>query len=440
MTRPVTTTPLLLSCDGSRTKHHMQHPNPNVDPAACKKMRCSGTEYDFGVLFESGFESGAPISRRTKQHQALIMAMASKGDEPMGTASVASCLALVIPLISDEAVKAKLISFLGFQNAEELLSLKDPFRALTALLSPKAELALKESANGDACRRLWKALGAECIHLQDNLEDQLNEMLKKAWETNENVFKPFQIVPEGQAKDLIAALVSMEKIKVSWQTELDNYMHREFTTSTGETVFAKFCIDTEPRVMSSLHFEGGEAVMLPCKPDEKTGKERAMIFVLPPEDDQDLNRCLQALAAHADKSSKGLVFDGSTKYNFAFPAFDAKRAPVTIKPFLEEYVPEIFDKNAGSMEGTLPQKIIEGMAYIGDVQHGASIKADRKGAVAKAVTVAPVMIYRNLPKSFNCNRPFLSILATLKPGATEVDNIEFVTKHETAKTLDMTVS
>jgi hypothetical protein len=51
-------------------------------------------------------------------------------------------------------------------------------------------------------------------------------------------------------------------------------------------------------------------------------------------------------------------------------------------------------------------------------------------------------VYRSLPqppKKFNCNRPFLSILATLKAGTAEVENIEFVTKHETSKTLDQTV-
>jgi len=94
------------------------------------------------------------------------------------------------------------------------------------------------------------------------------------------------------------------------------------------------------------------------------------------------------------------------------------------------------------MEGTLPAELVNGVAYVGEVQHGASIKADRKGAEAKAVTVAAAVLYRSLPPQptkFKCNRPFLSILATLKAGTNEVENVEFVTKHETSKTLDLTV-
>ena len=40
------------------------------------------------------------------------------------------------------------------------------------------------------------------------------------------------------------------------------------------------------------------------------------------------------------------------------------------------------------------------------------------------MTVAAVILFRSLPappKKFKCNRPFLSILATLKPGTTEVE-------------------
>jgi hypothetical protein len=389
------------------------------------------------------FETATPVVYLgSQQSQALRMAVHSKADEPIGTASIASCMALVLALVSDEAVKAKLLSFLGFRDAEQLLSLKDQFRSLSALLSPAARAALERSPGGAACKMLWEAMGAECIPLQACLEDQVNEMLKKAWETDENVFKRFQIVPEHQVKDLIAALVSMEKIKVSWKEELDFYREEEFTTASGEKVPAKFCADEDKRTMSYLTFEGGEAVLLPCKPDEKTGKLRGMIFVLPPEDDQNLDTCLKALAAHADKDGKGLVFDQQRDYAFSFPAFDAKKAPGTILPWLSEYVPELFDPASACMEGTLPAELVNGVAYVGEVQHGASIKADRKGAEAKGVTVAAVVVYRSLPpppKEFKCNRPFLSILATLKAGTTEVENVEFVTKHETSETLDLTV-
>jgi len=389
------------------------------------------------------FEAVAPVVYLgSHQSQALRMAVHSKADEPIGTASIASCMALVLALVSNDAVKAKLLSFLGFRDVEQLLSLKDQFRSLSALLSPAARAALERSPGGAACKMLWEAMGAECIPLQACLEDQVNEMLKKAWETDENVFKPFQIIPENQVKDLIAALVSMEKIKVSWKEELDFYREEEFTTASGEKVPAKFCADEDERTMNALTFEGGEAVLLPCKPDAKTGKLRGMIFVLPPEDNQNLDTCLKALAAHADKDGKGLVFNQKGNYEFSFPAFDAKKAPGTILPWLSEYVPELFVPDSACMEGTLPAELVNGVAYVGEVQHGASIKADRKGAEAKAVTVAAIVEYRSLPPQptkFKCNRPFLSILATLKAGTNEVENVEFVTKHETSKTLDLTV-
>lgn len=384
------------------------------------------------------FETDAPIDCRSHKHsQALRLAKHHEADKPMGTASIASCLALVLALISEEAVKAKLLSFLGFRDAQELLSLKDPCRFLSAILSPIACTTLEQSPHGATCKQLWEALGAECTSLGENLEAQLNEMLKKAWETTEDVFKPFQLVPKDQVPDLIATLVSMEKICVSWQEEIKYYIDGNFTTATGTTVPAKFCVDT--RQMNGLKFEGGEAVLLRCKPDEKSGKERGMIFVLPPKDNQDLDTLLAKLATHADKSN-GIRFGPPSKCSFRFPAFDAKMAPTSIRHLLDKHVPEIFDPMGHAMEGTLPAKRVGGTAYVSDVQHGASIKADRKGAEAKAVTVTTV--YRSLGPAlpeFHCNRPFLSILVELVPGTVEVRNVEFVTKHASEKTLDLSV-
>lgn len=388
-------------------------------------------------------EIDASVVKGSKISQALRMATNSAADEPMGTASIASCMALVLGLISTDKVKAKLLSYLGLKNVEELLSLKDPCRALSALLSPDAKKALSQSPRGALCHQLWEGLGAECIPLEACLENQVNEMLKKVWETDENIFKPYQIVPADKVKDLIAALVSMEKIKVSWTQEFKTYHKDTFTTSSGEKVPAQFCVDSEARSMKNLYFGGARAVLLPCKPDEKTGKERGMIFVLPSEDDQDLDKCLEALAEHAEEKGRGLVFSGCAKYLFSFPAFDAKKDPATIKDWLSKAVPEIFDETAECMEDTLPASIVGGIAYVGDVHHGAMIKADRKGAEAKAVTIATVQIYRSIgsaPEAFCCNRPFISILATLNSDKSGVETIEFVTKHETAKTLDLEVS
>lgn len=378
------------------------------------------------------------VFQGSSQGQALRMATFSNSDEPMGTASIASCLALVLALISVEEVKTKLLSFLGFQDISGLLSLMDPYRVLSVLLSPAACVVLKDSPYGSVCRELWEVLGAECIPLEGDIEAQVNEMVKKHWETKEDVFKPRQLCPKPKALDL--ALVAMDDIKVSWLEEFKKYEWDDFYTS-GKKVRALFCVDPKPRMMFNFSFEGGNAVLLPCKPDEKTGKERGMVFVLPPLENQNLNKCLELFAKKADN---GICFKEKKKYNFSFPPFDVKKSPATIKTWIEKFVPEIFTSDSQCMDGTLPSNVMGGPAYVGDVQHGASIKADRKGAVAKAVTVAPIIVYRkvDIPDDFICDRPFITILATLKRGTEdtkEVENIEFVTKHETSDMLDLAV-
>ena len=94
------------------------------------------------------------------------------------------------------------------------------------------------------------------------------------------------------------------------------------------------------------------------------------------------------------------------------------------------------------MNDTLDPAVVDGVAYVGALKHCASIKADRKGATAKAVTVAAVTVYRSLgslPPTVSCDRPFLSILVELgEEDAQEIHikSVEFVTKHETEACLD----
>jgi len=272
-------------------------------------------------------------------------------------------------------------------------------------------------------------------------------MLKKAWKTKEDVFEPFQIVPKAEVQYLIAALVSMEKIEVSWAKTLDRYQDRQFTTVSGVAVMAPFCVDETAREMSSLSFKGGKAVLLPCTPKQK--KTRGMIFVLPEEKDMKLNACLEALAKHADGMDgqgrrQGLVFRNSKNdWTFSFPAFNAEKKPATIKTWLDKYVPELFKEDSQCMEGTLPENLIGGFAYVSDVQHGASIKANKEGAESRTLSLATVAKTRGGPttrtEEFNCDRPFISILATLETDTDgfKVENVELVTKHETGKTLDL---
>jgi hypothetical protein len=377
----------------------------------------------------------------SKQSQALRMATNSKPDEPMGTASIASCLALLLALISKDAVKAKLLGFLGFRNSQELLSLKDKHRVLNVLLSTDAAKALnpERCEETKVCNHFWNQLDAKRILQNEGevLENQLNDIIKKALEIEEDMFEPYQIVPEDQVRNLIAALLSFEKIEVKWKHRLDKYMMKNFRTSEGKDVLAPFCVNNEAREMNYLHFEGGTAVLLPCK-DEENGKKRGMIFVLPPESAPDLNHCLQQLAKHAD--NQGLDFEYSQEYDFSFPAFDVSKKADSIKEWLETYVPEIFKEEETCMDKTLPQDMVGGLAYVGDVHHGASIKADREGVAAVAYTALTAIRYVSISctAEFDCNRPFISILATFEPGTTKVDNIEFVTKHETETMIDKT--
>jgi len=406
-------------------------------PAAMKRALSTTSELD-DIFAVEGLD-GSPDGRLA---QTLRFANRFQADEPVGMASIASCLALVAALISNPDVKRKLLSFLGFQNLEQLLLLKDPERALSVLLAPAAIDALVMSRDGYLSYELWDALNARLVKLQPKVEDQLNEMLKEMWDIKYDLFAPNQVVPEGRETELVAALVSVESISVKWDESLREYEQGYFTTSSGSQVKATFCVDLATREMPSVCFPGGKAVLLLCEPNEETKKQRAMLFVLPHgEDDFNLDKCLEALAGHVKEH--GFAFGAASEHNFSFPAFNASKRPASIKSVVAEFVPEIFKREYACMEGTLPGGVIGGTAFVGDVQHGASIKADREGAKAEAVTVATVEVYRSLsglPEQFHCNRPFVSILVTLKHGTEEVETIEFVTKHETAATLDLSVA
>lgn len=376
-----------------------------------------------------------PVDAATSNRNRLLLALDAPDDQPIGTASVFACLALVVAMVTEET-KAKLLDFLGLARQEDLVSLTDPSRVLAILLSTPACESLDAHEAGDACKRLWSQLGAERIALRPDLEAQVNGLVKRVLATDDDMFAPQALVKESQRHNLIAALLSIEQITVSWEQELDAYEDGAFAAADGGVVPAIYCVDDEPRSMPFMQLEGAKAAMLVCKADAHDGKRRAMVFVLPDDADASLDATLASSASR-------LVERGGfrpAKVSLKFPQFKATRPPASVMGTLAKHVPELFTPDSACMRETLAEKVVGGVAYLGDVQHGASIQANRKGAVARAVTVAPVLVYRSLAPAprvveVHCDRPFVTLLVALDEHD-DIESVEFVTKHQGAASLD----
>ena len=399
------------------------------ETAPCAE-RALFTERRATVVFECAdmdklFETGVTNSN-TKR---LIFSKHAVEDQAFGVASIFSCLSLVIGLIDDK-IKSKVLEFLGFDSVESLMSLRDPARLNYVLLSIHAARALAVSNSGARAMHMWENMGASFIPVERNaVEHQINKLVNEAFDTKDDMFQPYSLVKKEDIPEFLAALVSIESIKVSWFQELGRHEHGLFTTSDGERVPAIYAVDKSPRNMKYMTFgEGGAlagAVMLECKPNETTGQKRSMIFVLPRSLDVPLDLCLDDLATTIQ--TQGFAF--ATKLvDFKFPKFHAKATPFSIKEFIQAQLPEIFE--VGFMKEALTDMA---QAKVGDVQHCATIKADRKGAVAQAVTVA-TLTYRSVvsspvPVTFHCDRPFISLLMDTTSENPSHWSIEFVTKH-----------
>ena len=267
----------------------------------------------------------------------LMFAKNASPDQPFGTASIFACLALVLGLVTRKT-REELLAFLGFDqdpdaNLAEFLTLTDPCRVLNVLLSEPATTALDHPTTASLPDLLTK-MGASTIPLAvgQPLENQINGLVKTAFQTDKDMFEPFSIVPEESLKDLIAALVSIEKIVVSWDSFLDKHVPGTFTRYDGTKVSAVYCEDDEPREMPYLTFGEADkrcqAVLLKCKTDEATGKTRGMVFVLPDDPATPLDNALDAIVERIRAEGSFRFPSNKTKVQFKFPKFDAHLRPL----------------------------------------------------------------------------------------------------------------
>lgn len=131
-------------------------------------------------------------------------------------------------------------------------------------------------------------------------------------------------------------------------------------------------------------------VLVESKPDGND--HRSLCFILPKDDRTPLEDCLVNLAETVRREG-GLYMNGTRKFDFRFPKFDATLSLESIVGLLKEYagVSSIFDEGQCPFTDALPTELTElEEAFVGKFLHFASFKADRKGAEAKAVTAATV--------------------------------------------------
>ena len=329
-------------------------------------------------------------------------------DEAVGVGNMHGCLALVASMADGEA-KAQLFKFLGVQAFHELQALKNPDRFMFAIVSAKADTVLQ--AKGQTCLQKISQLGGLVVPMPTDMtiEDALNKILEKPLQLTEPLFKP-KVIHDPSGDELLLCMVAAESIKISWMETFDNVQPGTFTTLAGAAISAMFCGDHAPSQL--LYLQGGDvfhAVSLPAKPEK--GTARSMILFLPTNG----HTLEDAGAKLGEMYARGEVRWASRKVNLTWPRFNVVSGPNDLKGRVAPTIPNIFDPGAHPFEGTFPSADIDGDAYVAKIIHFASISADEHGAEAKAVTVAPVCVYRSMsapdpPVLFRCDVPFGVVL------------------------------
>lgn len=360
----------------------------------------------------------------------LALANTIENDEVMGMANIHGCLAIVLALAEGTAAE-QLKKFLGVSVYQELLSLKNPDRHLFCIVSEEAGKLLEQESAKDF-REKMAMLGGEQVAMNEStpIEMQLNDILRQKAKLTEPLFKEGDI--NSPPLKLLLAAVAAECIEVEWQNEFDVVKEGDFTTLDGTVRRATFCGDNEPRTVHyAMCGDMFHMVAIPCKP--KNGTARSMILLLPFAG-APLEACVSKLAA--SYSAREVTWTWRS-VDIKFPRMEAVSGPKDIKPRLKESfaypIPDIFNEGAKSFESKLPAEKIQGDAFVSKLIHFASFKADEKGAEAKAVTVAPVVVYRSMahanppPIEFHCTSPFFVLLVDGDVGTSNI-SIEFALK------------
>lgn len=416
-------------------------------------MRGAGLYDDEGMDVTDGGNAPAAESANIKKLDEMLpvpndtnlkrleLAKQAPNDQTFGVANIIACLALA-ESIADETARANLLGFLGLMPGE-FPTLKNPCRKTMVLVSEIAARVLPESDVGKQALKAWSNMGADQLELSGNVEDQVNEIVAPILELDKGPFAPGSLA--GGSVIPLLVLIAVEMIKVKHLEVLPKYTNDKFKHTNRTLVDAKYAHDPK-RSMPYLHIPARENLpglricQLKSKPDEFG--VRSLLFLLPDDENQtELNDTIDALRVHMDANG-GLKMPYHKELDFMFPCFDAT-FPVDsiVEPLQKCGLVDVFDANKKPFETALPQSKIEGdtPACITTVKHMASFKADRKGAEAKAVTVAVVATYRSLsvpapPEKFHCDRPFVVLLVD---GEGDKMNIEFALKI-TGDCLDLT--
>ena len=361
-------------------------------------------------------------------HQQIILGNKISPNEVMGVANLHYCLALLTTLLkSNGDVETCLFNFLGVETTQDLMRLKNPVRFAFMIVSPEVRKMLEcELPGGETCVQKIKAFGGEVIPLPDedeSVEDVVNAFASAKLLIQEALFEPKSIHDPLSGIDLILAAVAMERIKIVWETKFEKKEPMTFkATESGNTVFANFCGD-DNRNMPYLRGTSFSAVAIPAKPQD--GSKRWMMLLLP-NMGSNVTKAFDELAAmYASKEANWKMTDVYLR----FPSFKLLTGPTDISCNVKPFVPGLFDPSSLPFDTVLPTIELGNPAYVSKVIHFAMIEADENGAEAKAVTVAPVVVYRSAslpsqPKIVNCNRTFG--VAMVEGGLVDPQNVEYV--------------
>lgn len=393
-----------------------------------------------------------PLNKAIGRVQRLMFGNLFELGDVIGVANIQACLALVAALTEPGGrAEGQLFDFLGVERFAELEALKDRSRMFFAVLAPIA-YKLLDCPGGAVAKEKVASLGAEMIPLPETttIESLINDKIRDPLDMYEKGADgtylkdaygkkvPDDIFDEGAIHDpsgddnFVLAMVTAERIKLSWKAEFIELGIMDFYGSSGRVKPANFCGDT--RVLPYLRGTVFSAVAIEAEPEGDN--QRSMILVLP-NDDYTVD---QSIAELADKyATKTAQWFSGTKVELRYPKMKALFGPDDIITPLKRFVTDIFNEWAKPFDFSMPTKKLKeadpsamGGVSVTTVLHYASFEADHKGAEAKAATVA-VATYRSLsaeeptePIEFHCTKPFGVILID---GPVRGDfSVEFVSK------------
>lgn len=331
-------------------------------------------------------------------------------------------------------VMAMLRSLSASECSEEIAAKLVPAELDAHLLDPMRVAALMVNAskrvkNADGVSSAFGAHIEELVSLP--CEPQVNAFVERHTGMKD-VFRPFSLVSESANIDDVALVaVAAEKIKVKWSAPMKRHEDVVFTAADGTRT-------QHPFASSGPAFEKMDVVQIGTTLAVlvKTDVEDRYMLVGVPEDGQKPSDLLALLSSGEYRVSLNYY-----KARVSFPFIDAKMPDggMSIMDKVKKGmgIERIFDASTNPFDGMIVDKDGDSSpCFVSDVQHYASFEADNIGATAKAVTAAPVAVFRSLgpPNVDVCaDRPFLAAIVKLVENRSLI--AEFVVSVETAAAL-----